>query len=210
MPQQTVQQEQQPKTEQTTEIKDQTTPKPSTKIKLKQPTLQDVLKNNRTKIHDRNHQKPPQPPPPLNTPSTEKPTTSGNENTTTSGNNKRKNSTTKKTTGKMSTPKNKKITKGKNNSDNKTVQQLRGFWTAFAKKQKERSVQEQERKLTHTKTSEPVHSESASSFIFESIPKPTPITGEPESKLLEHSISQNEKIRKNENGKLDLELPKLD
>ena len=108
----------------------------------------------------------------------------------------------------MSTPKNKKITKGKNNSDNKTVQQLRGFWTAFAKKQKEKSEQEQERKLTHTKTSEPVHTESASSFIFESIPKPTPITGEPESKLLEHSISQ--KIRKNENEKLDLELPKLD
>ena len=71
-------------------------------------------------------------------------------------------------------------------------------------------TKEQERKLTHTKTSEPVHTESASSFIFESIPKPTPITGEPESKLLEHSISQNAKIKKNENGKLDLELPKVD
>ena len=68
----------------------------------------------------------------------------------------------------------------------------------------------QEQKITHKKTSEPVQTESAKSFIFESTPKPTPITSEPGSELLEHSTLESAKIKKNENGKLDLELPKLD
>ena len=105
----------------------------------------------------------------------------------------------------------------KNKENQKTVQQLRGFWTAFAKKQKEKSKQEEQCKTTHKKTSDTVLNKSATDFVFEGSPKPTPISEGSSSVILESSIYENPEctqvhpiIAKIEKGNLDLELPKLD
>ena len=207
MLQEVVQQEQQ--LEQIEKSEKPAVPKPC--IEMKQPTLQYVLKNNIAKVQEKTPQKPTHPPPPPNPPPPTDPPVSSPRRKTTKTNDNTKNPSTKKTTQKSNNTKNNKKKSSKEQEREKTDKQLRGFWTAFAKKQKEektKSNKENEDKITHKKNSDTV--QSAQDFVFESSPNPAPITEGPSSDLLEHSILESTQITKIEKGKLDLELPKLD
>ena len=124
-----------------------------------------------------------------------------------------KNDKTKKN---VTTPKNKRKINEKQQREQKSVQQLRGFWTAFAKKQKEKSEMSRNTKETYKKLSDK-NTADFPILNLEASPNQTNTIG-PGSGILEPSISEKKscapvqlKINlKSESSNQLLELPKLD
>ena len=92
-----------------------------------------------------------------------------------------------KKTGK--TPKNTRKPNKKQQEQQKSVQQLRGFWTAYAMKQKEKSENSAINKDTHKKISDKNTVNNKPDFSFEVSPNPTSTSG-PGPGILERSMSE--------------------